>query len=87
MCECRADIEKRLLTRFQEMAPDAKDHSASLDGYSLTIVKNVWTSLPSMPIKMTAQHPLKKGGFKRKTETSTIMFNYCPFCGVKLDND
>lgn len=84
-CDCKLNIEARLLTRFKDQTPEANDHSVSLDGYGLAIIDNSIVTMPYMPIKLTANHPLKKGGFKRKTENSNMFFNYCPFCGVKVE--
>lgn len=86
-CDCRSRIEEKLLERFKEQAPLAREHRAELDGYCLGVVDNEWVSMPSMPIKLTAEHPLKSGLFKRKTTTSNMIFNYCPFCGVKIGKD
>lgn len=84
-CECKQDIEKRLLERFKGQEPDAKDHGVELSGYTFVIIGNKMESRGYMPIHVTAEHPLKKGGFKYKKQTQNMVFTYCPFCGVKYE--
>ena len=83
-CTCREDIEAKLLDRFKTNVPDATDHSVSLDGYGLVIVENTMLSKPYMPIRVSAMHPVKKGGARLKKSQQSMFFSYCPFCGVKL---
>lgn len=87
MCNCKDDIEKRLLSRFITQHPEAKEHSARLSGYSLVIIENTIKQKGCMPIELTAAHPLKKGGFKAKTDRSNMIFSYCPFCGDKYEKE
>lgn len=87
MCDCKQDIEARLLDRFIESNPNAKEHSAKLTGYSLVIIENSIKQKGCMPIEMTACHPLKNGGSKVKTSRSNMIFNFCPFCGEKFDKE
>lgn len=85
MCDCKKDIEARLLERFKEASPDAKEHIVNMAGYALIIGENSLTQKGCMQIEMTAAHPLKKGGYKSKTERSNMIFSYCPFCGEKYE--
>lgn len=82
MCECRKDIEEKLLARFIEKSPSASNHEVSLKGYAIVIGETL-SSRPFMPATLMADHPLKKGGLKRKTEEIKMLFTYCPFCGTK----
>lgn len=86
-CDCRSRIEEKLLDRFKEKSPTAQNHELSLDGYCLGVIGNSLVSMPAMPVKMVADHPLKKGGFKKKTEMGNMIFSYCPFCGMKIERD
>lgn len=85
MCDCKKDIETKLLDRFVSQAPDATEHSARLVGYALIIGGNSMQQKGCMTIELTAAHPLKKGGYKAKTERSNMIFTYCPFCGEKYE--
>lgn len=82
-CKCKKDIEARLLARFKETAPEATDHSIVLTGYALVIEGNSLLQRPCMEIRASASFPLKKGGSKAKVIRENMIFNYCPFCGVK----
>lgn len=85
-CDCRNRIEEKLLERFKSQTPaGVEGHRVELQGFVLGIIGNEAVSMPSMPIKLTADYPLKKGGMKRKSETSSMIFSYCPFCGVKIE--
>lgn len=83
MCGCRKDIEKKLLDRFIEQAPQATEHKASLTGYAFMFSNNRLDMKGCMPLELTAKFPLKKGGVKQKTTKQSMMFSYCPFCGEK----
>lgn len=87
MCDCKKDIEAKLLTRFVSKAPDAIEHSARLVGYALIIGNDAIQQKGAMTIELSAAHPLKKGGYKAKTERSNMIFNYCPFCGESYEKD
>jgi hypothetical protein len=84
-CDCRKDIEARLTERFKEGAPGASGHSVELQGYGFAIVGNVLMVKPYMRYTAEAEFPLKKGGTKWKKQTGTMVFSFCPFCGVEID--
>lgn len=84
MCTCQKDVEAMLLERFKSLYPEAAEPKVRLQGYSLVIADGIFQSVPCMPIKTTANYPLKKGGAKFKSTTSSMFFNYCPFCGEKI---
>ncbi len=81
-CECKTDIEEKLLSRFKEQSPEATMHEVELQGYTLIIGEKL-ESKGYMPIKCEANFPLKKGGFKPKAIKQNMIFTFCPFCGVK----
>lgn len=86
MCDCRETIESKLLARFKEQAPDAKNHEASLKGYGLILGASV-REVGCMPIELTADRPLKRGGYKPKTDRMSMSFTFCPFCGEKYKKE
>jgi len=86
MCDCRRKTEERLLARFKEQTPEARNHQASLGGYGFVMTGNVLETKPYMPINAEAEYFVKKTGlWKTKKTTQNLMFNFCPFCGVSLN--
>ena len=84
MCDCKTQLERRLLAAFKEKQPTAVSHTASLSGYGLAIIENTLTAVPFMEVKFDAKHQTKAGFEKWKTEKGTMRFSFCPFCGVSL---
>lgn len=82
-CDCKEDIEGKLLARFKEVSSEAESHSASLHGYTIVFGETALEQKGYMEIKATANFPLKKGGMKAKTQTQNMIFTFCPFCGKK----
>lgn len=85
MCDCKERIEEKLLARFVDEHPAAQEHSVKLTGFSLIIGDSAIKQKGTMPIEMTAAHPLKSGAFKAKTTRSNMIFTFCPFCGEKYE--
>ena len=83
MCKCRSEIESNLLSRHKESAPDSRFHTAELKGYGFILSDSGMKEVGQMPIELTSEAPLKKGGFKPKKERMSMFFTFCPFCGEK----
>lgn len=86
MCDCKTDLEARLLERFKEAEPLATDHKIDLLGYAFIFGETV-TLKGCMTIEQSAKFPLKKGGSKDRKGQQKLMFTYCPFCGMKYDDE
>jgi hypothetical protein len=86
-CECINTVTKKFLERFKDKEPEVKDHKLSLDGYSMVFDKGEVKSIGCMPVSMSAIYPLKKGGEKLKKSNSYLLFTFCPFCGVRYEED
>lgn len=82
MCDCRKIIEGKLNVRFIEQYPKAQKHEARLTGYALLFGETL-TEKGCMEAELKADHPLKNGGAKQKTIKHSMIFTFCPFCGVK----
>lgn len=82
MCDCRKDLEAKLTEKFRQQAPRATGHKVVLQGYAICLGESLY-SRAFMPYKATAEHPLKKGGTKVKSEEGSMFFAFCPFCGEK----
>jgi len=85
-CNCKNDLEEKLLARFQDVSPEAIGHELSLTGYAF-ILGDKLEYKGCMKIEAVADFPLRKGGFKRKTQTQNMIFTFCPFCGVKYESE
>ena len=87
MCNCRADIEKKLVAHYSPKLPGSRDVEAKLMGYAITLGKGLGIA-PYMPVEIRHTVTIKKTGTdKRKTEKSNMYFSHCPFCGEKLKKD
>lgn len=85
MCDCKKDIEAKLLERFIKQTPEAKDHGATLAGYTLVLTEEKIIQKGCMPIELIALYPPKKGGYKGKRTSSNMIYTFCPFCGEKYE--
>lgn len=86
MCECKKDLEEKLVDRFKQKHPEATEHHAELTGYAIGIDGNSMFLVGVMPIALTANYPMKKGtAYKQKTTKQMMHFNFCPFCGEKYE--
>jgi hypothetical protein len=85
-CECKRDIEQKLLERFVDQTP-GRGHKVELQGYGFAVVGNTMIVMPSTSYEAVALVPLKKGGEKSKKITGLMAFTFCPFCGVRVRDD
>ena len=81
MCDCRKDIEGKLMAQHKTLNPDAAVLSASLSGYGWNMRTGGKSQATPYAIETTI--PVKAGGMRRKVVKGQMVFNYCPFCGVK----
>lgn len=86
-CDCKKEIETKLIARFKEQRPEATDHNTALQGYAFLIDGGRPPQKGRMEIKSTAIFPLKTGGSKAKTISENMVFTFCPFCGTKYDTE
>ena len=80
-CDCKSDIEAKLLESFKGDTPDGVDHSVSMHGYGFCIVENKMVMRPYTEVTRAVQLPRKAGGFSTKRMKLNMFFSYCPFCG------
>lgn len=87
MCNCHADIEKKLTEHYTPKLSESRDVEAKLMGYAITLGKGLGIQ-PYMPVEIRHTVTVKKtGADKRKTEKVNMSFSHCPFCGEKLKKD
>lgn len=85
-CDCKQDIEQKLLERFVEQSP-GRDHKVELQGYGMAVVGNTLAIMPYMNYEASAVVPRKAGGEKPKKITGLMSFTFCPFCGTKVRDE
>lgn len=83
-CNCKADIEAKLLERFKETTPTGTGHDAKLIGYAFGIVGNKMVLRPSTTYETSSVQPLKNGGTRLRKSRGIMVFSFCPYCGVSL---
>ncbi|WP_272995913.1 hypothetical protein, partial [Paraglaciecola chathamensis] len=87
-CECKQEIEARLLERAKEQLPNSLDHDVTLDGYSMIFGNNSISMKASMPVTIKHKVLVKKtGNYKDKKDKTNLIFSFCPFCGEKANGD
>jgi hypothetical protein len=82
-CDCKKDIEAKLVDFFTKQTPQATGMKVELQGYGFGISDAGMRISQYTEAKVTAAHPLKSGGTKIKTVKTSMHFSYCPFCGQK----
>lgn len=87
-CNCKAELEVKLLERLIETSPsNTFTHRVALQGYAYAIggTDGAVVEKPFMPVKNTVSRIVKKTGLmKDQSHISNMVFSYCPFCGVKV---
>lgn len=83
-CDCRATFTEKFLERAKELYPDSKDHSVELKNYAFVFSEGGMDLRGSIPVELTHTVTNKKTGVTRsKKEKTSLLFSYCPICGVK----
>lgn len=86
-CKCKIEIEAKLHERFKSASPEARNHEAELDGYTMVIQGDALVIKGCMAITTRAEFPVKKSGtYKaKKVSAGSMVFTFCPFCGKRYD--
>ena len=83
-CNCKKDLEAKLLERFKTSSPEAQDHSTEIKGYGFVMADGGMKVKGFMEVEQRAAFPVKKTGVcKQKKVQMSMFFSFCPFCGVK----
>lgn len=82
-CDCKADIEQKILDSYKLKTPEASGHIAALEGYGFVIEADGMKVRGYMPYETAANFTTKKGSERRKVTKGNMFFSYCPFCGEK----
>lgn len=81
MCNCKKEMETKLLETIKKQRPDAALLKVELGGYSVIISGNKMDYRPTTPINISYLHTFKNGSQKTKKETMPFALKHCPFCG------
>lgn len=81
-CTCKADIEARLVERFKADYPEAQNVKLTIESYGLGLRENTMVVQGAAPIKYSALVPRKAGGTKQISRKASLVWSFCPFCGV-----
>lgn len=86
-CNCKSDIEARLLERFRSTEAQATGHTIELQGYALLLGGARMDVRGYMPVEASARHTTKSGTVRVKKQKQNMLFSYCPFCGVPVKDE
>lgn len=86
-CDCKSTFTEKFLEQVKAKYPTSTGHSVEIENYAFVFNKqnNGMTLKGFMPVLI--QHKiivLKTGLSKVKKEKTSLLFSYCPFCGVDL---
>lgn len=84
MCDCKKEMETKLLESISKKKPEAQDLKVELSGYVVMLNGNSLELRPVMPINIEYIHTLKNGTQKKKKETISFALKHCPFCGEEV---
>lgn len=93
MCNCRSEIETRLVDHVKKQIPEgAVDLGVKLEGYAFMLGEGTLEMKNVMPIAISYRYPTKGTAKKpsvmrEKKQTMNMQGNYCMFCGEKYDKD
>ena len=84
MCNCRQEMEEKLLEKVKEQKPNAEQLKVELGGYGMMLNGNKMEYRPVMPINIEYLHTFKNGNQKTKKDTMIFALKHCPFCGEEV---
>lgn len=88
MCNCKTELEAKLLERAKEQLPDSKNHSVEITGYVFAMGPNEITLRQALPVIIKHTVTVKKTGEqKEKKIVSNVLARFCMFCGEKHVKD
>jgi hypothetical protein len=81
-CNCKKEIELKLLENYTKANPTAKEPDVSIQGYGFVIIGSGLQERGFLPVDSKAKFPTKAGVLKPKTTKQSMFWSFCPFCGV-----
>lgn len=92
-CNCKSTLTEKMLDRVKEQLPDSKNHAVEITGYTLVFGENeagqsTLKSCGFMHVEIKHTVTVKKTGLDRiKKDKTSLVFTYCPFCGVRYKEE
>lgn len=83
-CDCKTDIEAKLLEQLKGETPTGSAHAVSLSNYGFVLLENRMTIRPYTVVNTSVTMPKKAGGFTQKRSTMNMFFSFCPYCGKSV---
>lgn len=84
MCDCKKEMEEKLLESVKQQKPNAQQLKVEIAGYGIMIIGNTMVLRPVMPVSVEYVYNLKNGKQKAKKETISFALKHCPFCGEEI---
>jgi hypothetical protein len=82
-CDCKTRVEGELLDYLKEKHPDGTAHAVELQGYSITLGKEVGYRAGTDVATSFKREAKSTGRVSEKKGTLRMFFTYCPFCGTR----
>jgi hypothetical protein len=87
-CNCKSEIEAKFLEKVKADLPESSNHNLEMKSYSFLLDGNTMTLRGYMPVEIQHAVKNKKTGVERvKKEKTSVLFTYCPFCGVRYKEE
>lgn len=81
-CNCKTEIEAKVVERLKEEYPEGRDHTANMDkNYAWTMPD--FNQVGYLALTNTVTTTTKKGVERTVKPALNLHFTYCPFCGER----
>lgn len=87
-CNCKSEIEAKFLEKVKADLPESSNHNLEMKDYSFLLEGNTMALRGYMPVEIQHTVKNKKTGIDRvKKEKTSVLFTFCPFCGVRYKEE
>lgn len=87
LCDCIKDTKKRLLSKASEIGEfKNSDEEIKITALNMAYVFDCKEgAMPFQEFEVTQNYITKTGKMRTNKEKFHMIFNYCPYCGRKLE--